>query len=437
MRENRGSFLLQALMGVALIAAFMPFFANKFASRERNIQMTSVVNQIDAGVTAARIFMRENNGVYQTYSLSGNRFADVLENYGLPFGFYERTVFDQSISFQIKQGIGYVIISGGDLKPILMSEMARRINSDAVVQGDQIIVKIPTSDVFSEIVKKNEKNPDLNAFFSDLDMGDFGISNIGKITAKNLQLGGIATNKLTVNGIQDLPKKKNDIAVLNTKRATFSSRYGESALSITGGNLTADTMSAQTISKFGNAGNLTANTINILGYSMPAGRGSFAGPATWRIADNFIANNVSFQTEQLDIMSSLNTLRGQDVYVDDYGYITESNSGVSAGIVRAGNITIYDQIGPVLESGGSGNVVLDIRVAGTSIIPDVYLSELNTSGFKMIAVPEDDGDATQSCEALIKILGGNYNSKSLAHSIICQYVFWQRLEKRIDILYEG
>ena len=53
--------------------------------------------------------------------------------------------------------------------------------------------------------------------------------------------------------------------------------------------------------------------------------------------------------------------------------------------------------------------------------------------------PQDNGqwycasDKTVSCKTIISELNGVYNNKSLVQNIICQYVFWQRLESRINI----
>jgi len=86
-----------------------------------------------------------------------------------------------------------------------------------------------------------------------------------------------------------------------------------------------------------------------------------------------------------------------------------------------------------LSRGGSGAVVLDIRPAGTSLLPDAYVSTIDNTGFEILATPSADDSKTVSCRAIISSLDGVYNQHSLAQYIICQYVYWQRLEKRIDI----
>ena len=53
--------------------------------------------------------------------------------------------------------------------------------------------------------------------------------------------------------------------------------------------------------------------------------------------------------------------------------------------------------------------------------------------FEIIADAKDVDGKTVNCKEVISSLDSVYNSKSLAQNLICQYVFWQRLENRIDI----
>ena len=80
-------------------------------------------------------------------------------------------------------------------------------------------------------------------------------------------------------------------------------------------------------------------------------------------------------------------------------------------------------------------VILDIRPAGTSVLPDILLDAINNDGFEIINRVSEDDDKVLGCRDIISRLDNTvrYNAKSLSQYIICQYVFWQRLEKRIDI----
>ena len=93
MSRQSGNFLLQALLALSLIFAFIPFLAQHLARRDTDSQMYSVTRQVDVASTAARIFIRENAAhiQYDKTVVAGNDFADLLEPYGLPLGFVPRT----------------------------------------------------------------------------------------------------------------------------------------------------------------------------------------------------------------------------------------------------------------------------------------------------------------------------------------------------------
>ena len=97
------------------------------------------------------------------------------------------------------------------------------------------------------------------------------------------------------------------------------------------------------------------------------------------------------------------------------------------------NITLRDQTSDSLSRGGSGATVLDVRPAGTSLLPDAYVSTINNSEFRILANPGASDSKTIDCRNIITSVDGVYNQHSLAQYIICQFVYWQRLEKRIDI----
>jgi replication initiation and membrane attachment protein DnaB len=77
--------------------------------------------------------------------------------------------------------------------------------------------------------------------------------------------------------------------------------------------------------------------------------------------------------------------------------------------------------------------LIDVRPAGTSLLPDAYVDGINNDSFEIIADPKDITGKKISCKDIINQMDVAYNSKSLVQNIICQYVFWQRLEARIDI----
>ena len=64
---------------------------------------------------------------------------------------------------------------------------------------------------------------------------------------------------------------------------------------------------------------------------------------------------------------------------------------------------------------------------------NIVAKEINNDSFEIIADPKDTSGKIISCKDIIGQMDVQYDSKSLAQNIICQYVFWQRLETRINI----
>ena len=166
---------------------------------------------------------------------------------------------------------------------------------------------------------------------------------------------------------------------------------------------------------------------------MSEGRSGFVGPADWLVRTNLRADNFSFTVERLDIGGFIDASRGQDVFVDPTDLQYSSKSGVDTKNIAAANIILRDQTSYGLLNGQTGAVLIDIRPAGTSLLPDAYVDNIDNDSFEIIADPKDTDGKTVSCKDIVSDLDVVYNKKSLAQNIICQYVFWQRLEKRIDI----
>lgn len=439
MQKQGGNFLLQALLALALIIAFMPFFTQKLLTRDRDSQMYATSSQIETAQTAARIYLRENLNKlsYNTTTISGDAFADTLEPYGLPLGFVPQTTFGQRISLVINKSdtdiFSYLQLSGGNLTNLQRAELVKRIGFYASEGDGNIYVIIPLDEIFSDVVRRNEKNVDDNGFLSDLDMGEFGLEKGGSLFARNGEFETYQTNVLSLHGTEDGRKIRSKIDNLTAVKTVFQSRNGETALSVTRGVLNADTLSAKTISNFGDTGNITIDNASVFDFSMTAGRTSFTGPAKWEVRGNVITDNINFSVERLEISSFINASRGQDVFISEEDLEYNTRSGIEVGIMRAANITLRDQTSSALLNGRNGAIVLDIRPAGTSVLPDVLLDTLTNDRMTIIATPNDADGKTVDCKSIINGLNGTFNAKSLSQNIICQYVFWQRLEKRIDI----
>lgn len=441
MSRQNGNFLLQALLALALIFSFIPFFAGRLASRDLDSQMYAATQKVEVAQTAAQIFVRENANdlPYNTTKVSGNTFSDLLESYGLPLGFVPRTALGQDISLVINKTplavTAYLELSGGDLSPLQLAELARRIGFYASVSGDIITVGLALDAVYSDVVRRNESDLNNSAFLTDLDMGGYTFDNGGEIFARRGEFETAQIGTLSVFGVENGRDTRNNIESMAANLAVFQSSLGESALSLTRGTLYVNNISARTLSQFGDTGNFTSNAASAYDFAMTAGRTSFYGPLDWTVGGDVISENINFSVERLDIDSYIDASRGQDVYIDPDELEVSSRTGIEAGTVIASNITMRDQTSDALNSGETGLVILDIRPSGTSVLPDVLLDGINNDAFEILAEPTSDSDKTESCRDVIAQLDNRvrYNAKSLSQYLVCQYIYWQRLEQRIDM----
>lgn len=438
MQKQGGNFLLQALLALTLVFAFMSFFATKISSRDVAAQMYGASEQIETAYGAARIYLREekDNLPYKKQELSKDKFVDVLENYGLPLGFIPQTKFNQNISLIIDKNedglYGFINVTSGNLSRVQLAELARRIGFYAKINGNNIEVDIPLDTIYSDVVSKKETDENIG-FLSELDMNDNSIDKIGVLFARNGEFESAQFNTLSLYGVEEGRKNKNKISDLYANRTVFQNADGGAALSVSRGEINAVSASLRTISRFGTTGGFESNVASVYDFSMSEGRTGFDGPSNWMVRGNVQADNFSFNVDRLDIGSYLDASRGQDVYIDPDSLSYSAKNGIDVKNIYAANISLRDQTSYGLLNGQSGALLVDIRPAGTSLLPDVYIDTINNDSFEIISDAKDVSGNTVSCKDIISQMNVTYNSKSLAQNIICQYVFWQRLESRIDI----
>ena len=437
--HQSGNFLLQALLALTCIFAFMPFVATRLATRDTAAQMYASTRQIDIAHTAARIFVRENANAlaYNQTVFSGNNFVDTLEPYGLPLGFIPRTAMGQNISLVVDKDAtnisAYLKMTGGDMSGVQLAEMARRIGFYASVDNGDLIVGIALDDAYSDVVRRNDIDLDAGAFLADLNMGGYSLENIGGIIMRRGEFETGEFTTLSLVGAENGRKVKNAIKVINTDKSVFQSADGTSALSLTRGSLSVASVDARTVAAFGDTGNFTARSAATYDFAMTAGRTSFTGPNEWNVHGNVVSDKINFSVERLEISSFLNASRGQDVYINTETLEYSANSGIQVGSIATSNITMRDQTSDALSQGQTGAVILDIRPAGTSILPDILVNGIDNAAFAIIASPSRDSADTIDCRSVISSTDSSYNAKSLAQYVVCQYMYWVRLEQRIDI----
>lgn len=439
LQQERGNFLLQALLALGLIFAFIPFVSKQMADRTTDSRMYTATRQVETAQTAARIFIRENarDIPYDTTIISGPEFADTLEPYGLPLGFVPRTALGQDIALIIHKTpmsvSAYLQLTGGRLSGLMRAELARRIGFYASPTDDGVNIGIELADIYSDVVRRNDPNVELGGFLTDLDMGNFTLNNVENLFSVRGEFDSAQFDTLTISGTESGKKTRNNIQDITAGKTVFQSRTGESALSLTRGTLFADSLNVRTISMYGDTGNFSFNDASMYELAMTAGSSSFTGPGTWNVRGDLLASYITFSVERLDVAGFINVTRGQDVYIDDETLSYSSKSGISVGTLHVSNITLRDQTSGALSDGATGSVLLDIRPAGTTLLPDVLVSGINNDGFSILARPSADDADTEDCEKIIKKFDGAYNPQSLSQYLICQYVYWQRLEKRINI----
>jgi len=239
---------------------------------------------------------------------------------------------------------------------------------------------------------------------------------------------------LDIVGNESERNSKNKIQNFVADKSIFQSKSGGSALALTRGSLRAKNVFGKTVAQYGSTGNFESESASVYSFDMTAGRTGFTGPATWDVRGNLETEYITLSTERLEVGSYLNVSSGQDVYVSgDSGYLSyNSNSGINAGTVIASHITLRDQTSKALNAGDNGAVIVDIRPASTTVLPDVHIGGVNNSGFAILKHPKKDDSETIDCSSVIASLGETFNSSSLAQHIVCEYLFWSRLEQRIN-----
>lgn len=438
MHDTRGNFLLQALLAISLLFVFMPVLTNRLIVNDIDAKMYSAVHHIDNAQTAARIFIRENVDAlpYGTTTIRGNDFTDVLEPYGLPLGYIPQTAFGQNIYLVIDKDEtsvgGTLMIDGGDLSPVQIAEMVRRIGFYAERTTTGLMVGIPLNTLFQDVVRRNETDINNSPFLTDLDMNNFSVENVGKITGHNMVAETATFDTLDITGNEVERNSKNKIIDLSSDKSIFQSKSGGSALALTRGSLRAKNVFTKTISEYGTTGNFESDSASVYSFDMTAGRTGFTGPDTWDVRGNVETEYIALSTERLEVSSYLNVSSGQDVYINDDSIAYNSSSGISASNVVASHITLRDQTSKALDAGESGAVIVDIRPASTTVLPDVWVSGVSNEGFAILKYPKKDSDETLSCKDVIETLGETYHASSLAQHVLCEYLFWARLEQRIN-----
>ena len=464
-KKESGNFLLQALFALAIVIVFLPVMVRKIETRNFMRENIAIAGQITLMFSPTRSYIYDtiDNFPDGVRVFTGDELVRILEPHGLPLGFIPITPRGGRLSLVIsKEGpnvLAVVSASGVDVTGIRKAEILARIGFWAAIQEygilqgatggwflehtpnnvmfnpNDILMRVPDEDEFSELVHRRTRNPERNAFHTSLGMEDNNISGVRGLTAATGRIRQVTAREFMLSGADIDRRTRNEIGNIRTDRLSFSSS-DNNPLTITRGDLRVRQLTAGSVGAFGAPPNLAVVGLEGGDFSMAAGRTTFAGPSRWdiRTSANFI--NITLNVERLTLSSFLDASRGQDVFLDDFDGVPQAPSGVGirTAIIRTNSIVLRDQISSDLLSGGQGLAILEIRPSDVSRLPDVLLATINNDSLRIPISPEDNEGRMETCRAIISRTNMRYHNNSLANNIICQFVMYNRIERRLDIL---
>lgn len=465
MRKQSGNFLLQALLALTLVFAFMPFFANKLSSRDMQARLYSVSGQVETLYTAARIYLRENRDSLEIgeHDYAGENMA-FLEEYGLPMGFVPKTIFGQEMSLYINKRStndieAHISLSAGEgLRRVDQVELTRMIGFYATANTDGTIkIDVPIDEIYSDIVLRNERDETVG-FMVDLDMDGNSIDGINFLGAVNGNFSTATFSSLFVTGAEDencrlrradwqKTIRDNTIPQLVVKgTSTFQTPTvcNANALSLTQSdgviNVGHD-VSAFKIMEGSTAPNFEGPSANVDLFSS----NSFEGPSRWDIDKSLNGTEVI-----IDAATEVKTASGNGIiYGAKHSGVYELNKSKASGITTdelyADVVVFHNEPAVDAETSVRTNINAEkqevrIELAGTSVLPDLFINDegvrISSDDIHIITNPQNF-DAVSYNEYVDtpcgNILGrGDYYAGSLSVNIVCQYLFWDRMDRLIN-----
>lgn len=436
MRKQSGNFLLQALLALTLVFAFLPFLAGKLSSRDMTNKLYSAKEIIDTAQIAARIYLTENidSLAYKTYIYSdagdSPNFFTTLEPYGLPLGFKAKTIFNQNIDFVIdKQYIAgqpmvdaYLKVDQGNMTKYQMSELTRMLGFYAVKEQDYIKVYVPTTEQeseFQDIVLRSEPANAIG-FKDSLDMNGNDIVNVKEMGKDYLLTANVDEDG--IGGFTNLTFKEpvtiDKLSVSNsvTFRGKLKTSGKISAFNIIdGGNIGGDGSVVNNILTAGtNVGTLLIN--NAVLYAK-----------LWDVGGEVNAPYAIFKIENL----SLSNVDVKFYEAACSGERGRANCGVSVDTLRASKIRYTDSAGKQTDVGVDPGDVFQFD--------DVIINSIAWKNIALIRHRYGYGSGTSGVVSCDSVISGTFQSDnhlsldehSLIGLIACKYIYLERLERRI------
>ena len=411
MRKQSGNFLLQALLALTLVFAFLPFLADRLSSRDMNAKLYSVKELVDTAQTAARIYLTENKDslpykthIYSDADGSDKNFVSTLTSYGLSFGFNPKTIFNQDIDFIIdkqKDADGqpvidaYLKVTQGNMSKFQLAELTRMIGVYAIRNDDSIKIYVPINEAveYQEVVLRNDPT---QVFATDLDMNNYSIEGFSRLDVNTANVHESQFTNLTF---------ENNVTIGNL---TVSGNVTyDKELEIKNGTLTVNGILSNigNVGKYGLSSNLETNDAVVKSFT---GGGSVYA-RKWSIASDVSADKLGVSTENLNLHNT--TLKG--VLETETIYVS----------------TIKDQHD--FESQNANNVNPGELMT---------FSDFKIFGFNWETMPiikyrygYNTNPGTESCKDIIQnwVEVKNVPSTSVIGMILCKYIMLERLERRI------
>jgi len=442
--QKSGNFLLQALLALALIAAFIPVVVRRAANEFSDTTMAAAASQISEIADAGMEYFRNAKIPNGAQNFSGARLVSVLSEYGLPDGFDTHTSLGGDISMFVYRNaehrVALLEISDVPMSDLRRRDLMQRIGPAAGVSDDDNIItgvlgdwkidmeamgfrvdktsiylRLDDDEFFSELLRIVG---DKQKFLTDLEMGGNDISGAKMVVATTAKITNATTANINVSsaGTQTI---REFIANRATSNGPVS--FGNSAVSV-------GAASTDTVSAFGMFGGLEADEIFIDNFNMAPNAHGFSGGENWRVSGNMSVKNFNLNIDAVEISGMLNVANTPDIITGEIW-----QRGITATTLNASFVSLRDVFATQYLDGNGGGVVSEIRPAGVSIFWDVIVGTINNDEISIIKNPMESDSTLITCkDAIRQISSVDYQSGSLAQNIVCRYMFWHALEQRIN-----
>ena len=126
--------------------------------------------------------------------------------------------------------------------------------------------------------------------------------------------------------------------------------------------------------------------------------------------------------------------------MDNFKFNKDSGITIDSGFIYSPKITLVGaKMIEIANKGVTDNVQIELALSGTSTLPDINVGFktddrgkiILTEGNVIIADPTSKDNNFVACNGLLPDV--HYSKTSLSRAIICSYIFWERLERRMNV----